>query len=408
MDNVKPTLIIAIALASSAAIIYTYIGILGVIIPVVILIAVNFSYSRNIVTSITVPLFALMVLVISDHLSFLLDFYLFNLTIDVVDNNIYFMGIHLFFFILFATGLSLLTDVVIRQIKQRVYLTRRYFLFILVLIVITIIFFYINILISNRVGFSREVIQLNSYLFLVYFIIFMIIASILVATVIKEMKVKSKQEEYKQLRMYSENLEELYGELQKFRHDYINILSSMADYIRKRELDNLEKYFNEKVMPTSQGIQLNNYKLGALKNIKVRELKGILVSKLVKAQELGINTTVEATEPVQRANMDSILLCRCLGIVLDNAIEETEEYKNSSMSIAFIKKEHSLLIVVVNTIGGEIPKLFKVFQKGFSTKGENRGLGLSNLKELVSQCDNVTLETKIEGRLFFQEIEISD
>jgi len=50
--------------------------------------------------------------------------------------------------------------------------------------------------------------------------------------------------------------------------------------------------------------------------------------------------------------------------------------------------------------------MFKIFQKGFSTKGKNRGLGLSNLREILSECEGVTLDTFIEKGFFIQEIGI--
>lgn len=122
--------------------------------------------------------------------------------------------------------------------------------------------------------------------------------------------------------------------------------------------------------------------------------------------DAGVDISVEVAEPIEHINIESISLCRSLGILLDNAIEESVEHEDGKVTIAFIKKETSILIIVVNTFAGEAPKLYKVFEEGYSTKGENRGLGLTSLKDIVSTLDNVTLETKIEGNQFFQVIEI--
>ncbi len=407
-DHAKERFYFVLILSCLAPVLFVYIGIIGIVIPVLLLIYSNYRYKKDPIVSITAPFFAVIILVISDHLSFLANSFLFDISVEMVNAQLSYYGLHLLFFLLFSVLLSFITHMVIRKLKQFVPVFKHYFLFLMSLTVLTVSFFYINILVSDRSGFSSEIVQFNSFIFLAYFALFITILGLLLFSVIKEMKVKNKQEEYKQLRMYSENLEEMYGELQKFRHDYINILSSMSEYIRTKDMEGLETYFNEKVMPTGQGIKKNHYKLGALQNVKVTEVKGTLVSKLIKAQDLGIDIALEATEPVHQINMDYIRLCRCLGIILDNAIEEAEQFDGSSIHIAFIQKENSLLIVVANTIGGEIPKLYKVFQQGYSTKGENRGLGLSNLKEIVSKCENVTLETKITGKMFFQELELAD
>lgn len=41
-----------------------------------------------------------------------------------------------------------------------------------------------------------------------------------------------------------------------------------------------------------------------------------------------------------------------------------------------------------------------------STKGEGRGLGLSTLKEIADNADNVLLDTIIENGFFIQKVEI--
>lgn len=43
-------------------------------------------------------------------------------------------------------------------------------------------------------------------------------------------------------------------------------------------------------------------------------------------------------------------------------------------------------------------------QKGFSTKGEGRGLGLSNLGELTAMEPNILLETIISEQRFTQKV----
>ncbi|CAC6246678.1 histidine kinase-%2C DNA gyrase B-%2C and HSP90-like ATPase family protein [Staphylococcus aureus] len=45
-------------------------------------------------------------------------------------------------------------------------------------------------------------------------------------------------------------------------------------------------------------------------------------------------------------------------------------------------------------------------KKVFSTKGEGRGLGLSTLKEIADNADNVLLDTIIENGFFIQKVEI--
>lgn len=52
------------------------------------------------------------------------------------------------------------------------------------------------------------------------------------------------------------------------------------------------------------------------------------------------------------------------------------------------------------------PRIHELFQESFSTKGEGRGLGLSTLKEIADNADNVLLDTIIENGFFIQKVEI--
>ena len=217
---------------------------------------------------------------------------------------------------------------------------------------------------------------------------------------------QNQREQYEQLTEYTENLEHLYTDMQKFRHDYINILLSMSEYIRHKDMDQLQAYFEQKIMPISQGMQSNTYKLGALHHLKVQELKGIISAKMIKAQELNIDAIIEVTEPIERIHMDAVLLCRCVGILLDNAIEEAIHCEAPTVHMALIRQEHGTLIVVSNSCREETPELYKLFEKGFSTRGSNRGLGLSNLREMVAQYQGVVLDTQRREGTFIQLLEV--
>lgn len=57
---------------------------------------------------------------------------------------------------------------------------------------------------------------------------------------------KIKDNELKALQNYINETEDAYLEMRKFKHDYINILSSIAGYICDEDMKGLEDYFNKK------------------------------------------------------------------------------------------------------------------------------------------------------------------
>ncbi len=272
---------------------------------------------------------------------------------------------------------------------------------------LTLIIFYANILLGNNDGFTNEVIKLNGLLFFIYFILLMVIMYILIKSITKELAIKNKQIQFQNLQEYTTNLETVYMDMRAFRHDYINIISSLVGYIENKDMDGLTKHFNDNIIPLSKGIESNNFKIGLLKNIKLPELKGVISSKIIRAQELEIDVFIDIMEPIEKIDMQIIDLCRIIGILLDNAEEAALKCAEPSLKVALVNRNNSVLIAVINNCPEDIPPIYKLFQRGFSTKGENRGLGLSNLKEIIKNYNNISLDTIIENGEFIQNIEIS-
>ena len=245
-------------------------------------------------------------------------------------------------------------------------------------------------------------------LFAIFYIVIMfVIIGILAYIFTKENKIEKQRIQYENLEEYTAKLEVLYTDMRKFRHDYTNILSSMYSFIEDNDMCGLKKYFDEKIQPLNQKMNSNDYKLGVLKNVHLPEVKGLLSSKIIKAQELGLDTFIDISEPIDEINIDIIELVRSIGIIMDNAIEAALSSEDKRICLGLIKKNQSVIIVVSNSFSGDIPPISMLFKQGFSTKGDNRGLGLSNLKEILSKYRNITLDTFIKNELFFQEITVN-
>lgn len=363
--------------------------------------------SRSIVRSISIPIISIIIFVLSDYL--MSNFYLstFGITPDLIRENITFYWlaytVDLIFVFLVTKVLDALTN---KKIKiANIQFKGKFGLLIVISLVLTLIIFYTNIIFGSSRESAAEIIRINGVLFLSYFILLMIIMYILITSITKEMDLKNKQIQFENLQEYTSNLEKLYTDMRSFRHDYINILSSIIGYIQNKDIEGLEKHFNEKIFPLGKGMESNNFKIGLLKSIKIPEIKGIFSSKLIRAQELGIDVFIDILEPITKINMDIIDLSRVVGILLDNAIEAAEKCDKPSIKVGIINKEKSVLIVIINSVNEEVP-IYKIYQKGFSTKGENRGLGLYNLKEITGKYTTVSLDTSIENGEFKQLLEI--
>ena len=201
---------------------------------------------------------------------------------------------------------------------------------------------------------------------------------------------------------YTSNLENLYDNLRTFKHDYKNILLTLNYYIENKDIDSLEKYYKENILDTGLLVDTKDHKV-KLKNLKSIPIKSLVLANIAKAESKNINIDIEILEPIIHFNIKDVDLSRLLGIYIDNAIEECELTEEKKLSIAFILRGVSTVIVIQNSCRDNIP-LFKINEKGFSTKGENRGLGLYNAKKIVDKYENCLVNTNIENNVFTLEL----
>jgi len=224
----------------------------------------------------------------------------------------------------------------------------------------------------------------------------------------QKLTILQKESEQRSLQYYIHQIEQQQTAMRKFKHDYQNILTSLYGFIQENNWEGLTQYYTAKIAVASEVITKNEFVLEGLSKIQVPEIKGILAAKLMLAQNLGIDTTFEATDEIDHIPMDSVALVRMLGIILDNAIEELETLGEGKLQVACYRVGASITFVTQNTCRSDMPKLHELRQTGFSTKGKGRGLGLSNLSEIANAYPNITLDTAITANKFVQKLTIGE
>lgn len=215
--------------------------------------------------------------------------------------------------------------------------------------------------------------------------------------------------ENKQLKEYTQMLETMSSDLRKFKHDYVNILYTLGDFINNGDIEGLKEYYDNDLLPESKKIVRSDKNITLLRNIKITPIKALVSSKLLLAQSEGIEINAEVLEEIDSLSIKTIDICRILGIFLDNAMEASLLCEKKFIHFAMIKTDNDVIIVILNSCTNDVPPVFKLFEKNFSTKGSNRGIGLSNVKELISShYKNILLNTSCNNGVFKQELIIKD
>lgn len=239
-----------------------------------------------------------------------------------------------------------------------------------------------------------------------YFLFTFSMILIVLHTVRKGYEARKKVEYLENLNEYTRNLEMVYNNLRSFRHDYINVMASLAAYIEEGRYAELRDFFYGHILPMQEGLAQRNDALCRLSHVHVLEVKSILYAKLLLAVNRGVEVEVDIPDVIDCVHMDPVDLVRVLGIYLDNAIEACLETERPFLGFHLGRVEEGIVFLLSNPFVDRGLSLGQMCKKDVSTKGEGRGIGLCNVEEILNRYDNVYHETRMEEGLFIQQVQI--
>ncbi|HWO96839.1 MAG TPA: DcuS/MalK family sensor histidine kinase [Bacillus sp. (in: firmicutes)] len=192
----------------------------------------------------------------------------------------------------------------------------------------------------------------------------------------------------------------LYAEaLRAQSHEFMNKLHVILGMVHMRYYDQLAVYISEIVDHRKNEIGF------IARKIKDPVLAGFLIGKLSYAREAGaelvLSSEFQLPEPEDAGITHELITI--IGNLIDNAVEAVENRPSKRIEVEFDYGDDILTVEVKDTGIGISEQMQKVIlQKGFSTKGENRGLGLylinESLRKLGGDLDISSKEN--EGTTF--------
>lgn len=228
---------------------------------------------------------------------------------------------------------------------------------------------------------------------------FFLFMSYIIFSVLNKLYIEKNEKHY--IERYNQIIEESLNNMRTFKHDHKNIVLAIGGFLDTNDIEGLKKYFYENI---DNNQYIDDKILYGLNNIKNSPVKGLIYAKILRAISKGINLNIHIEDSIDNFIIKDVDICRILGIVIDNAIEASIESNQKILTIVILSDESEISIIVSNSFKDK-PITYKIFEKGYSTKGENRGLGLSIVRELnEKKYPNMDISTKIEKNLFYMEI----
>ncbi|MEJ8552729.1 sensor histidine kinase [Tepidibacter sp. Z1-5] len=314
-----------------------------------------------------------------------------NMVPKVLSENIYF---NIIGSMVLVIGMSILLSNILlkfREINKYLVMEEEKFLWVYINIFILVYMTYIHMYSGAE--------SMQNIITVTFVLLFFLFMSYIIFMIINKLDIEKSEKKY--IQIYNNIIEESLDNMREYKHDQNNIILSIGGFLAKEDMEGLKKYFYEDICKNQK---INNKKLYGLNKIKNSPIKGLLNFKIAKAISNKININIDINDNISDFFVKDIDMCRILGILLDNAMEASTESDEKILNMEISNEDSKIYINISNSFK-KIPDIDKIFDKGYSTKGENRGLGLNTVKKLSqTKYTNMYINTKIEYDLFKVEL----
>ncbi|MGU3413325.1 sensor histidine kinase [Enterobacteriaceae bacterium C34A] len=181
-------------------------------------------------------------------------------------------------------------------------------------------------------------------------------------------------------------------------HEFMNKLHVILGLLSMKSYDKLEEY----VLLTAQTYQTD---IGAIQHrVKSPVVAGFLLGKINRAKERGFSLQLadESLVPDNPNEKQVTVLVTVLGNLIENALDAMSQQEEGEVSL-LMHYQKGWLTIEVSDDGPGIAQahLDAIFAKGFSTKGENRGVGLFLASQQLDELGG-TITVESEPGVFTQ------
>lgn len=172
------------------------------------------------------------------------------------------------------------------------------------------------------------------------------------------------------------NLESLNVTMRAQRHDFMNHLQVVGSLLEMDEHDEalqyIEKLYGD-IQSVSTALRTGNPAINAL-----------LSAKLGECQAEGVFLELRIHSAFDQLPMEGWEMCRVLGNLIDNALDALSQTPDPRITVTLSEESDTYAFSIENNgppiSDQDLPHLF---ERGYTTKGHDHGMGLSIVKEIL-------------------------
>lgn len=228
--------------------------------------------------------------------------------------------------------------------------------------------------------------------------VLVLILMLCVHTLLYKIRFREKQAELEAYKTYSAAFSDLITQIRARQHEFDNHISALCNlhYICK----DYDELVQEQSKYAKDVISNNHFHKLLVSGNPV--IAGFLYGKLSSIQEQGIEVTYTFHISEFTSKIPVYLVVELVGNLLKNAVEAVKTQQvEKQIHLSCTENEDEFCLGVRNR-SEKIPldEIGRFFEKGYSSKGSGRGLGLYNVKEICEKygvdivCDNTEIDDK--------------
>lgn len=253
-------------------------------------------------------------------------------------------------------------------------------------------------------SFNFNTVEYELYILLTYVIYLSLTASLIFFFIKHVIYYKKTKVELNQANIYNKALLEIVDSLRLLKHDYNNILQAINGYILTKQYEQLDTHIQQL---TKGARNISSVESVSPNIINQPAIYGVVGDKYFIATDKKMKFNIDVTTDIKSIDFDFTNLSRILGILLDNAIEAAEKSDDKKVSISFTynKRKNADSIQIKNTVkDGLNIDINNIFNKGVSSKKVKSGLGLWEVRKIISKTKNAQIYAEYENNVFTQNI----
>ena len=224
------------------------------------------------------------------------------------------------------------------------------------------------------------------------------VVSMLVAFLLRAYISKNIKREFLEFTEDFEGTKFLVDSMRANNHDFTNKLHVILGLIQMEEYEKAKSYIENISIIQKETIS------HIMSSIENPSFAALLVGKIARASECNVKFILQEGICFKDSDIDvpSEALVTITGNLIDNALDAMNSpnfsaEKSNELTFGAFTKPGELLITVKDTgpgISDDIQK--KIFERGFSTKGSGRGVGLSHTRQLVESLGGkISVESQV-------------